>query len=399
MNIVRKDFPFFNRENSKSVAFFDSAASAQKLKCVIDKIVQLYSQSYANIHRGIYDLSALLTGEFEDVRRRVAEFINASSAKEIIFTKNATEAINLVANSYGKDFVKSGDEIVISAMEHHSNIVPWQVLCKEIGAVLKVVSVNDNGRINSNELEKIISNKTKLISITHTSNVFGTKVDVKNIAKLAKRCGAKLLVDACQGIVHERINVQDLGCDFLVFSSHKLYGPSGVGVLYGRSELLDHMRPYQTGGSMIKHVSFDETSFLKAPHRFEAGTPAIVPIIAFGEAINYIASIDIEAAWKRERELSNYIRKTINELGGFKILGDDEESAIISITHARAHHSDIGDVLNKCGVAIRTGHHCAEPLMNYLKITGTARISLGIYNNFDDAERLLQALKKVNELF
>jgi cysteine desulfurase/selenocysteine lyase len=399
MSIARKDFPFFNQVHKNELVFFDSAASSQKPQMVIDKIAQLYSYGYANIHRGIYDLSAKLTAEFEGVRGKVAKFINAVSEKEIVFTKNATEAINLVAHSYGKDFISEGDEIVISAMEHHSNLVPWQVLCNEKKAILKIIPVTDNGRIELNELEKILSTRTKFIAITHTSNVFGTKIDVKEISKIAKRIGAKLLVDACQSIVHQIIDVQDLDCDFLVFSSHKLYGPSGVGVLYGRSDLLNNMRPYQTGGSMIKNVSFDKTSFLDAPHKFEAGTPAIIEVIGFGEAISYMEEIDQEAVWRNEKEIAKHIRQGINGLGGFKIFGDDEEATIISITHAKAHHSDIGDVLNQCGVAIRTGHHCAEPLMKHLGIKGTARISLGIYNNFEDAEHLLQALKKVNELF
>ena len=395
MSIVRKAFPFFSRDNN--TAFFDSAASTQKPKKVIDKLNEIYSYDYTNIHRGLYDLSAKLTADFEQVREKVAKFINAKFTHEIVFTKNATEAINLVAHSYGIPFIHEGDEVLISTMEHHSNIVPWQQLCKEKNAVLKVIPITKTGDIKYNELEKIVSDKTKMLAVTQMSNVFGSIVDIKKTISMAKKVGAKVLVDACQSTAHIKVDVQNLDCDFLVFSSHKLYGPAGVGVLYGKIALLDSMDSYQTGGSMIKEVTFDHTTFLKTPHKFEAGTPAIVEVIAFGVALDYLHSIDLPHIWQEEKKLAEYIREEIGKLGGYEILGSD--NSIISILHSHAHYSDIGEVLNQCGVAIRTGYHCTQPLMSYLGITGTARISLGIYNNFEDADRLLEALKKVNKIF
>ena len=402
MSVVRKDFPFFNQPNKKSnndIVFLDSAASTQKPQKVIEKLNNIYSRHYANIHRGIYDLSAKLTNDFEKARSNISKYINASSETEIIFTKNATEAINLVAHSYGESFVNNDDEILISAMEHHSNIVPWQQLCKERKAKLKIIPINNDGQITLDKFQKLLSNKTKIIAITHMSNVFGSIVDIKKIIQLTKKIDAKILVDACQSIAHMKIDVHELDCDFLVFSSHKLYGPAGVGILYGKQKLLDKMKPYQTGGSMVKTVTFNEVNFLKSPHKFEAGTPAIAEVIAFSEALQYMKEIDLESVWSNEKKIAKYIRSEIKKLGNYKILGNDDEGSIISILHAGAHHSDIGDILNQCGVAIRTGHHCTQPLMNFLNITGAARISLGIYNNFNDADKLIQALKKVNQLF
>ena len=397
MNKIRKDFPFFNQKNC--ITFLDSAASSQKPKCVIDKIVECYSYNFANIHRGIYDLSAKATEDFEKVRSSVAKFINASSDKEIIFTKSATEGINLVAHSFGKKFITEGDEILISAMEHHSNLVPWQQLCDERNATLKIIPISEDGKLKFDEYEKLISTKVKLIVITHMSNVFGSVIDIKRVVKIAKKYGAKVLVDACQSVAHTKIDVTGLDCDFLVFSSHKLYGPTGVGILYGKYDLLNSMDVYQTGGSMIEDVSFKKTTFLKPPYKFEAGTPAIAEVIAFGEALNYLSSIDLLKHWQEEKEIANYIRSEIKKLKNFKIWGGNEETSIISITHKNAHHSDIGEILNKSKVAIRTGHHCAKPLMDFLGISGIARISLGIYNNLEDAGVLIDALKKVNKFF
>ncbi|MSO13736.1 aminotransferase class V-fold PLP-dependent enzyme [Rickettsiales endosymbiont of Trichoplax sp. H2] len=397
MNIIRKDFPFFNQKDC--ITFLDSAASSQKPKCVIDKLLEFYSYNYANIHRGIYNLSSKATENFEKVRTNVAKFINSSSDKKIVFTKSATEGINLVAHSFGKKFINKGDEILISTMEHHSNIVPWQQLCKEKKAKLTVIPIKKTGDLDFIELEKIISTKVKIIAVTQMSNVFGSVVDIKKVVKIAKKYGAKVLIDACQSIAHMKIDVTDLDCDFLVFSSHKLYGPTGVGILYGKYDLLDYMDVYQTGGSMIEDVSFEKTTFLKSPHKFEAGTPQIAEVIAFGEAIDYLNSINLEKYWKEEEEIAKYIKTEIKKLDNFNIFEANQDTSIISITHKKAHHSDIGEILNKCNVAIRTGHHCAKPLMDYLKIPGTARISLGIYNNYEDAETLITALNKFNKLF
>jgi cysteine desulfurase/selenocysteine lyase len=397
MNKIRKEFPFFDQK--ECVAFFDSAASSQKPKCVIDKIVEFYSYNFANIHRGIYDLSAKATEDFEKVRSSVAKFINASSDKEIVFTKSATEGINLVAHSFGKKFITEGDEILISAMEHHSNIVPWQQLCEERNATLKIIPISKDGKIKFDEYEKLISAKVKLIAITHMSNVFGSVIDIKKVVKIAKKYGAKVLVDACQSVAHTKIDVTDLDCDFLVFSSHKLYGPTGVGILYGKYQMLDSISVYQTGGSMIEDVSFERSTFLKPPYKFEAGTPAIAEVIAFGEALNYLSSIDLLKHWQEEKEIANYIRSEIKKLKNFTIFENDDATSIISITHRDAHHSDIGEILNKSKIAIRTGHHCAKPLMDFLGVSGVARISLGIYNNLEDADALIEALKKVNKFF
>ena len=397
MNKIREDFPFFNQKNC--VTFLDSAASSQKPKCVIDKIVEFYSYNFANIHRGIYDLSAKATEDFEKVRSHVAKFINANSDKEIIFTKSATEGINLVAHSFGKSFVTEGDEILISAIEHHSNIVPWQQLCIERNATLTIIPISEDGELRFDEFEKLISSKVKLIAITHMSNVFGSIVDVKRVVKVAKKYGVKVLVDACQSIAHMKIDVTDLECDFLVFSSHKLYGPTGVGILYGKYKMLDSISGYQTGGSMIDDVSFEKSTFLKPPYKFEAGTPAIAEVIAFGEALHYLNSIDLLKSWEEEKEIAKYIRSEIGKLKNFKIFGHNEDTSIISITHINAHHSDIGEILNKSNVAIRAGHHCAKPLMNFLEVLGVARISLGIYNKLEDAHKLVEALKKVNNFF
>lgn len=397
MNKIRKEFPFFDQKDC--VAFFDSAASSQKPKCVIDKVIEFYSYNFANIHRGLYELSAKATEDFEKVRLSVAKFINARSDKEIVFTKSTTEGINLVAHSFGKKFITEGDEILISTMEHHSNIVPWQQLCKGINATLKIIPISNNGKLKFDEYKNMISEKVKLIAITHMSNVFGSLIDIKRVVKIAKKYGAKVLVDACQSVVHTKIDVIDLDCDFLLFSSHKLYGPTGVGILYGKYQMLDSIAVYQTGGSMIEDVSFEKSTFLKPPYKLEAGTPPIAEVIAFGEALNYLNSIDLLKHWQEEKEIANYIRSEIKKLKNFTILQNNDAASIISITHRYAHHSDIGEILNKSNVAIRTGHHCAKPLMDFLGLTGVARISLGIYNNLEDADMLIKALKKVNKFF
>ncbi|MFQ3307426.1 MAG: cysteine desulfurase/selenocysteine lyase [Candidatus Midichloriaceae bacterium] len=397
MNNIKEDFSIF--KNNNDFAFFDTAASAQKPTVVIEKLKEIYSYQYANIHRGIYDLSAKLTDEFEFTRKIVAKFINAESEKNIIFTKNATEGINLVAQSYVKKFLNAGDEILISSLEHHSNIVPWQQVAKENGYVIKVIPLNKNHQLDYDKFEKLISDKTKFIAITHKSNVTGERIDIHRIKKAAKKYGAKILLDGCQSIPHMKIDVRDLDCDFFVFSSHKLYGPTGVGVLYGKYELLEKMDVYQVGGSMIESVNFDNTTFLKPPHKFEAGTPAIVEVIGFGEALKYLNKLDLTKIWNNEVEISRYIIDGIKKLKNFQLLYDFNDTVIIPILHKSAHHSDIGAILNKSNVAIRTGHLCAQPLMKLLNITGVARISIGIYNDMEDADKLINALKKIDKLF
>ena len=394
---VRRDFPFFNQEYYPS--FLDSAASSQKPSCVINKLVDFYSYNFANIHRGMYDLSSKATEDYEKVRSYVAQFINAKSPSEIIFTKNATEGINLVANAFGKKFLDEGDEIIISIMEHHSNILPWQRLCKENKISLKVIPSIENGQLKYDEFEKMMSSKVKLIAITHMSNFLGSVIDIKKIVKIAKKFGTKVLVDACQSIAHLKVDVQDLNCDFLVFSSHKLYGPTGVGILYGNYQILDSMDTYQIGGSMVDKVSIHNMTSLSPPNKFEAGTPSIAEVIAFGEAIKYLNSINLCQYWDKEKELAKHIKKEIKKLKNFIIHDANQTTSIISLTHLKAHHYDIGEILDNSQVAVRTGHHCATPLVNFLGIDGSVRISLAIYNNYEDADYLIRGLQKVNKFF
>ena len=395
---IRGDFPFFNQK--EYINFLDSAASSQKPFRVINKLLEFYSYGFSNIHRGNYSLSAEATMCFERVRVNTAEFINARDPKEIIFTKNATEAINLVASSFTKKlFDKDGGVLLLSSMEHHSNIIPWQQLCKEKKITLGIIPINKNGKIIYTKFEEMMSFNVKFVAITHMSNFFGSVVDIKRIVRIAKKFGAKVLVDACQSVAHMKIDVQSLNCDFLVFSSHKLYGPTGVGILYIQNTLLDCIDTYQTGGSMVKNVSFQETIFLDGPNKFEAGTPAIAEVIAFGEALYYLNSIDILEYWSKEKKIARYIKNEIHKTGSFYIYNNNEDSSIISFNHSKIHHSDIADILDKDRIAVRSGHHCVQPLMNFLKISGAVRISLGIYNNYKDANNLIESLKKVDKIF
>ena len=394
---TRRDFPFFNQKHYLS--FLDSAASSQKPGCVIDSLVEFYSYNFANVHRGIYYLSSKATEDFEKARSYIAKFINARSSAEIVFTKNATEGINLVASAFGKRFLNEGDEIIISIIEHHSNMIPWQQLCKQNNISLKVIPSTKNGQLKYNDFKNMMSSRVKLVAITHMSNFFGSVIDIKKIVKIAKNFGAKVLVDACQSIAHLKIDVQDLNCDFLVFSSHKLYGPTGVGILYGNYQILDSMETYQTGGSMISKISLQDMTSLSPPNKFEAGTPAIAEVIAFGQAIQYLNSINLYQCWDKEKELMQYIKKEIHKLKNFTIYDANQTTSIISLTHAKAHHYDIGEILDNSKVAVRTGHHCTTPLVNFLGITGSVRISLAIYNNYEDADYLIRGLRTVNKIF
>jgi cysteine desulfurase / selenocysteine lyase len=398
---IRNNFPCLHQTvNGQPLAFLDTAASAQKPQAVIDAIVQSYSKEYANVHRGLYYLSDIATRKFEDVRGKAASFLNAASPDEIIFTKGATEAINLVAASYGNNFIRKGQEIIISALEHHANIVPWQQICTVTGAVLRVAPITDTGELDLAAYSKLLSKNTALVAITAMSNTLGTITPIAEIISKAHAVGAKVLVDASQAIVHFPINVQTMNCDFLVFSAHKLYGPNGVGVLYGKYALLESMPPYQTGGEMIEHVTFEETTFQLPPLRFEAGTPGISEVIAFGAALDYLNSIDLAAARKAEHALLEQTTKDIIALGGFTIIGTaTHKTGAISFIHHTAHANDIGAILYRCGVAIRAGHHCTEPLMKQLGLSATARASFGIYTNQADCEALLKALTKINHLF
>ena len=398
---IREDFPCFKQEmNGKPLVFLDSAASAQKPQIVIDTLTNIYEKEYANIHRGVYSLSNALTERFEETRKKVMNFIGAKSKNEIVFVRGATEAINLVAHSYGRAFFKKGDEIIISELEHHANIVPWQILRDELGIVLKVISINEKGELNLDEYEKTLNEKTAFVAITHVSNVLGTINPIKQITDKAHAVGAKVLIDGCQAAPHLQINVQNIDCDFYVFSGHKIYAPSGVGVLYGKEDLLNSMPPYQTGGEMIESVSFEKTTFQKAPLRFEAGTPAIAEVIAMGTAIDYLNNIDRVAAIKHERDLLRYLMLIMSEVPNIKMHGlASFKTGVLSFTHANAHATDVGMILDQEGVAVRTGYHCAEPLIKALGVSGIVRVSLGIYSTRKDIDALLRGLHKVNKLF
>ncbi|MHA1539048.1 MAG: cysteine desulfurase [Alphaproteobacteria bacterium] len=398
---IREDFPCLQQEiKGKPFVFLDSAASAQKPQIVIDTHRKIYEKEYANIHRGAYTLSNNLTTRFEETREKVAKFIGARTDKEIVFVRGATEAINLVAHSYGRTFFKKGDEVIISELEHHANIVPWQILRDEIGIVLRIIPINERGELDLVEYKKILNEKTAFVSITHVSNALGTINPIKSIIDQAHEVGAKVLIDGCQAAPHLPINVQNLDCDFYVFSGHKIYGPSGVGVLYGKEDLLNSMPPYQTGGEMIQSVSFEKATFQKAPLRFEAGTPAIAEVIAMGTAIDYLSIIDRVAAIKHERDLLRYLMLIMHEVPHIKMQGlSSFKIGVLSFTHDNAHPSDIGMIMDQEGIAIRTGHHCAEPLMGVLGVPATARVSLGIYSTRKDIDAFLKALHKVNKLF
>ncbi len=398
---IRSDFPCFaNDVNGKPLIYLDTAASAQKPKAMLDCLQNIYKENYANVHRGLYYLSANATSLFEKSREKIAAFINASNAKEIVFTKSTTESINLVAESYGCKFIKRGDEIIISHMEHHANIVPWQELCKKTGAILKIIPVTNNGELDYLNYTKLLSNKTKLVAITAMSNVLGTITQLDKIIKPAHQIGAKILLDASQLVVHQRIDVKKINCDFLVFSAHKLYGPNGVGILYGKYNLLDEMPPYQTGGEMISEVDFSGSTFLPPPLRFEAGTPAISEVIAFASTIDYLTLLSDKDLIDHEDNLLGHLRQELKNLNEFKILGDASlKKGLISFTHERAHPSDIATILDNYGIAIRTGHLCAQPLMKRFSLTAVARVSIGIYNNHHDIECLIKALQTVNKIF
>ncbi|MDJ0950254.1 MAG: cysteine desulfurase [Alphaproteobacteria bacterium] len=398
---VRADFPILAREvNGKPLTFLDSAASAQKPRQVIDTVRGVYETEYANIHRGVYFLSERATANFEAARGKVQRFLNAADVSEIVFTRGGTESINLVASSWGGRFVKEGDEIVLSIMEHHSNIVPWQLLAERTGAVIKVAPIADDGSFLLDEYEKLLSPRTKIVAVTHASNALGTITPVKEIIRLAHAQGAKVLLDGCQGAVHAPVDVQDLDVDFYVITGHKLYGPSGTGALYGKKDLLDAMPPYQGGGEMILRVSFDKTEYNVVPHKFEAGTPNIAGSIGLGAAIDYVSELGIDRIAAHEAEILAYAYERIAEIDNITLYGTaPEKASILSFQVEGVHPHDVGTVLDQEGVAVRAGHHCAQPVMDRFGITGTTRASFGAYNTHADVDRLVAALAKVRELF
>ena len=398
---IREDFPILaDKIRNKPLVYLDNAASCQKPQAVIDTITQVYSHEYANIHRGVHTLSVRATEHFEAAREKVRSFINAASHKEIIFTRGATEAINLVAQSYGRSNFKAGDEIVISAMEHHANIVPWQMLCQQTGAILKVAPMNIAGELLLDEFNDLLNERTKLVAITQMSNALGSINPIIDIIDAAHSLGIPVLIDGAQAIPHLSIDVQALDCDFYVFSSHKLYGPSGVGVLYGKQALLNAMPPYQGGGDMIRQVTFAKTEYAGLPHKFEAGTPAIAEVIGLGAAIDYVNQIGLSAIAAHETDLLNYATKQALQIPELNIIGQAKEKAsILSFTLNKIHPHDIGTMLDSLGIAIRAGHHCAMPVMDFYGVPATARASFAMYNTRLEVDILIQGIKNLIEVF
>ena len=399
LNRVRENFPILDQDiNGSKLIYFDNAASTQKPSRVIKSIKQYYESDHSNVHRGVHSLSIRATESYEKSRRVISSYINAKHEHEVIHTKGTTEAINLVAQSIS-DQIKENDEILISAMEHHSNIVPWQELCKRTGACLKVIPINEAGEINLDEMNRLISSKTRIISITHVSNTLGTINPIKKIINLAKSVDALTLIDGAQAAAHMRIDVQDIDCDFYVFSGHKLYGPTGTGILYGKEEILNSLNPYQYGGEMILKVTFDETTYNSLPHKFEAGTPNIAGAIGLMHAIEYLKEIDFDSAIDHEMTVHDYALKQLKLLPNLKIVGAaKDKSSIISFTIGELHPHDVGTILNQKAVAVRTGHHCTMPLMDFYQIPGTIRASFSFYNSKEEVDVLISALELATEM-
>ena len=393
---IRKQFPVLERKvKGKNLVYFDNAATAQKPQVVIDALVNYYHQYNANIHRGIHSLAEEATAAFEATRDTVKEFINAKYREEIIFTRGVTEGINLVAATWGRQNIKEGDEIIISGMEHHSNIVPWQILCLEKKAKLKVIPVNDNGELVMSEFEKLITPKTKLVSIVHASNSLGTINPVKNIIEIAHRHNIPVLVDGAQSSVHLNIDVQDMDCDFFVISSHKVYGPTGVGVLYGKKELLEEMPPYMGGGEMIKEVTFDKTTYNDLPYKFEAGTPNIADTVAFKAALDFVNEVGKDNIRKHEEALTKYAMDKLSKIDGVRLIGTAKhKTSVVSFIVDGVHPQDMGILLDNYGIAVRTGHHCCQPLMNRFEIPGTVRASFAMYNTKGEVDELVKGVEK-----
>lgn len=393
---IRSDFPLLETSmRGKPLVFLDSAASSQKPNVVIDSISDYYRTQHANVHRGVYELSQEATDAFELGRERVRKFLNAESSDEIIFTRGTTESINLVASSFGRKYIKAGDEIIISAMEHHSNIVPWQMICEERQAILKVIPINEHGEIVLDSFKSLINNKTKIVSLVHISNALGTINPVKEVIEIAHSHNIPVLIDGAQATLHSRIDVQDLDADFYAFSAHKAYGPTGMGVLYGKRKWLEAIPPYQGGGEMIDSVSFKHTTYNKIPFKFEAGTPNIAGAIGLGVALEYIASIGYDLIENHEKELLEYATKELLTIEGLQIYGTSKNKAsVISFNVEGIHPYDLGTILDKLGIAVRTGHHCTQPLMEYLDIPGTVRASFAIYNNKEDVNRLIDGVRR-----
>jgi cysteine desulfurase/selenocysteine lyase len=395
---VRREFPIFT--SHPELVFLDSGASAQKPRSVIDGIAEFYRTDYANVHRGVYSLSARSTDRFEEARETVRAFLNAADEREIVFVRGATEAINLVAQSWGPAHLKSGDEIVISDVEHHSNIVPWQILCERAAARLVVAPTDATGEFDLAAFEALLTPRTRLVAVTHISNVTGTLLPIERIVQLASASGAKVLVDGCQAVPRMPVDVQALGCDFYVFSGHKSYGPTGTGVLYGRYDALDSMPPWQTGGGMISNVEYAQTEFLEPPHRFEAGTPDIAGAVGLGLALGFVEGIGRESIVEHEQALTGYAVDKLSRIPDVRVVpGGQHRLSVISFNIHGVHPHDVGTVLDQHNVAVRVGHHCAQPLMDKLGLAGTVRASLGVYNDASDIDRLAAAVEACREMF
>ena len=398
---IRDDFPILRqRVHGKPLVYLDNAATSQKPKVVLDAVQRFYSQDCSNVHRGVHALSERATQAYEDVRVKVQHFLHAAEAREIIFVRGTTEAINLVAYSYGRPHVQADDEIVISAMEHHSNIVPWQILCEEKGGRLRVAPINDQGELLLEEFEKLLNPRTRFVSVAHVSNALGTINPVRQIIEMAHRWNVPVLIDGAQAAPHLKVDVQELGCDFYAFSSHKVYGPTGLGVLYGKVRLLEAMPPYQGGGDMISSVTFEKTIYNVVPYKFEAGTPNIAATIGLGAAIDYVNEIDWESAAAYERELLSYATEALSGIPGVRLIGTaKEKAAVLSFVVEGVHPHDVGTILDREGIAIRTGHHCAQPVMERFGVPATARASLAIFNTREEIDALAAGIRKVREIF
>ncbi|MFM7637811.1 MAG: aminotransferase class V-fold PLP-dependent enzyme [Crocinitomicaceae bacterium] len=392
---IREQFPALRQQvYGKNLIYFDNGATSQKPQLVLDAINKFYSKENANIHRGVHFMSQKATTEFEESRKRIQRYINAQKSEEIIFTKGTTDGINLVASSFG-ELLKVGDEIIISAMEHHSNIVPWQMLCMRKGLSLRVAPINEKGELLLETFNQMLSKKTKLVAITQISNTLGTINPIKDIVSAAHAVGAKVLVDGAQSIQHTKIDVKEMNCDFFVFSSHKVFGPTGIGVLYGKEELLDAMPPYQGGGDMISRVTFERTTYNELPFKFEAGTPHVAGGICLGKAFEFLESIDLKAAEEHERSLAKYAEDILDTFEGLKIIGEAKnKTSVVSFSVKGIHPFDIGTLLDKQGIAVRTGHHCTQPLMDFFKIPGTIRASFAFYNTKQEIDTFVEALEK-----
>jgi len=398
---IREDFPILKQKvHGKPLVYLDNAATSQKPQAVIDSEVELYSEYFSNVHRGVHLLSQRSTDAYEKAREKVQNFLNARSSAEIIFTRGTTEGINLVAQTYGQQHVQAGDEILISEMEHHSNIVPWQMLCAQKGAILKVIPINDEGEILLDEYEKLLSERTRLVGIVHLSNALGTVNPVQQMIAMAHQRGIPVLVDGAQAVPHIPVDVQALDCDFYVFSGHKLFGPTGIGVLYGKKELLETMPPYQGGGDMILSVSFEKTEYNVLPFRFEAGTPNIAGAIALGAAIDYVQEIGLDKIATYEDKLLAYATEVMAEIPGIRLIGTARNKAsVLSFLIEGVHPHDIGTILDREGIAIRAGHHCAQPVMERFGVPATARASFAFYNTLEEVDALVAGIRKVQEVF